>query len=149
MIYPSHDDLVYLAGLLDGEGSIVLLHGRNGRRSGNPTFDLHVSVTNTHAPIMDWLTDRFGGKSYPGTRYPLRRQVWHWVVIGLPAIQLLHRLAPYLKIKQQQAWLAQEAWAQKTSYMGGRGRRVPLEEYALREGYARAMSYLNKEARSA
>lgn len=137
-MYPSHDDWVYTAGLVDGEGSITI--GTSKKRWA--FFSIRLSVAMTNQNVITWLHDVFGGTLME--RQPLfpRKRYWIWYVDGNAAVPILHRLQPMLKVKAAQAWLAQEAWANKED--GRRVGGVGEEQKALRIGYALAGRYLNQ-----
>src|SRR4051794_20740972 len=50
----SEADLGYIAGLVDGEGSITIIR----RKSNNKVC---VSIVNTHRPVLEWLVETVGG----------------------------------------------------------------------------------------
>lgn len=142
MIYPSHDDLIYLAGLIDGEGCIRITNCP--RPIGRPLFRVEIAVELTTPLVLEWAKDRWDGSITHSTNAG-RKDTWAWRLSGDAATTLLHRLQPYMKIKQQQAWLAQEAWAQRqpSPNLARRTPPTPAEVMALREGYARASTHLN------
>lgn len=139
MIYPSHDDLVYLAGLVDGEGYIgVELVGR-----GDRYLLITISVVNTNRMALDWIAERFGGAVRPHGRLHLGwKASFAWRMSGEPTARLLARLYPHLIIKKEQAWLAQEAWAQHDPQRDKRA--LSDEVLALRRGYYLASRFLNR-----
>lgn len=97
-------DLAYLAGIIDGEGSINIScnpkHGRN-------YYSLKLDITNTSDALMQWLEDKFRG--HIGTSYARsqnRTNLHSWIVSGKQAQYLLYKVLPYLVIKTEQALLA-------------------------------------------
>ncbi len=140
-------DKAYIAGLLDGEGSLMIMRQLpTSRKSGNVStqYLMRVSMTNTDEGIIRWLHSTCGGLlTKPSkSRGPNDKPVWHWRITSKAALDLVHDLRPFLRIKATQAWLMLEAAAQFTQRAGGYG-KVPVEELALREGYALAMQHLN------
>lgn len=103
-------DVAYLAGLMDGEGSIVIFrylaspHQRNGKRY--PRYRACVSVYNTDRRPLDWIAETFGGKVY-GRRNTIRNQKEEltWQASYRQALPILEAVLPYLKIKAEQARL--------------------------------------------
>lgn len=96
-------DAAYLAGLIDGEGSIMI----NPRRN---TITTRLVVTNTHRGVLHWLPEVTGlGKVQAhrpeGDRH---RATWMWVVNGDGALSLLTQIEPFMRIKRPQALLAIE-----------------------------------------
>lgn len=139
-MYSSHDDWVYLAGLVDGEGSIIISTPPSSPRR----MFVKLAVGMTHEGVIRWIEQTFGGNVGLECKInPLRRKLWRWTVHSGQAVEILRRLQPLLKVKQTQAWLAREAWAQRMDGHEYGRRRLPDEEIALRQGYALACSYLN------
>lgn len=133
---PSTNDIIYTAGLFDGEGSISLLseYGRS--------LTLMVALGNTDRPIIDWLRATFGGNDHTEKADGLsRKPFWRWYIRGDAAFSFLELIRPHLKIKRENAWLACEGWANRYATKG----REPLnpETQALRLGYYLAMRYAN------
>jgi|SRR5215831_10702529 len=119
-------EAAYLAGIIDGEGSIML------QRSGGTIFVV-VKVANTSQGLMAWLTQKTGvGRvQYTSRSHLGRKDVHHWVVVGRQALALLHAIDPYLIVKREQANVAFALEAENdaaTSLAGrpfGRGNGVP------------------------
>jgi len=70
---PTATDWAYLAGLIDGEGSLALAHRKGGRhfRSGRYTYyrsdnsyQCHVTISNTDFKMVDWVRYTFKGCVY-------------------------------------------------------------------------------------
>ena len=101
---PTEAEWAYLAGIIDGEGSIVLSH--RGARSSN-SYECCVSVVNTDFNLIDWINGTFGchiylderGSNPNSNRYghkPIHRAAWH----GKEDIyRILSGVLPYLIIK--------------------------------------------------
>lgn len=93
-------DLAYVAGLIDGEGSIQLDH-RGGPSAHRAPV---VSLTNTSRPIIDFLKERFGGTVCEQKRYAEHhRQAWIWRVCHDRALSFLAEVAPHLRHEQKVA----------------------------------------------
>lgn len=93
----------YLAGILDGEGTIYIGQMSDKRR----TF-LKVIVTNTDLNLMKWLIANFGG-AYRGEQRGKYRLIYRWQPKGKKNREkLLLGVLPYLIIKREQAILALE-----------------------------------------
>lgn len=113
----------YLAGLVDGEGTITVQNGGKNLR-------MLVIITNTNLEILNFVKDRYGGfilkMTNDGTR---KRDCFNWRLVSKGAINFIKDIYPYLIIKKKHADLA--IMFQKTvkdflrSYGGRRG-RVPL-----------------------
>lgn len=96
--------LIYLAGIVDGEGHICLTR-QTKRKNGNVYYhdSPRIIVSNTNLELLEWLTDNFGGSYYtskkPSDRY---KQCYAWSLVGRNAIELGKRLEPYLIVKREQ-----------------------------------------------
>ena len=98
--------LAYLAGIVDGEGSISILPNQWRRKvlGRNPCYSEQVAVGNTNLEVLQLLKETFGG--YIGIQKPRsehRRQFYLWSVGDKGAIKVLDALIPYLRIKKRQA----------------------------------------------
>lgn len=137
----------YVAGLVDGDGSIIISKVHWGNAGGHtyglsPDYRVTVQVTSVYRPVLEELVADYGGSisNKPLTRgsFFTRRKHYNWSVAGRRAVAMLERIRPYLRIKEHQAWLALEFWAQRTASQGG-GNPVPPGELALRDGFYWAM----------
>jgi|SRR3990172_5298428 len=126
----------YMAGLIDGEGSIMIY--RRGKGAA-----MRVTVANTSRVLLDWCSETCGVGNIVTTK-PKREQ--HkpggmWLVNSQAAASLLQQIRPYLVIKAKQADLAldfqrklkipaekaekewQEQWRRRMRGMNARGPR--------------------------
>jgi hypothetical protein len=96
-------DAAYIAGFVDGEGSI-LLTTRKGKAG------LKMTVANTNRAIMDWLVSTVGvGSLSNHTKASERNKAgWLWQFNSEAAESLLIQILPYLHIKVEQAKLGLE-----------------------------------------
>ena len=104
----SNEDIAYIAGLIDGEGSIYIASvGPNRRKTVYPI----VVVAMTNMAVIQWLTKvtKTGTiKVHNSTslkRYPYMKIQYRWQLFGKRAQLLCSRILPYLKVKNQQARL--------------------------------------------
>ena len=101
--------LAYVAGILDGEGSISI---RN--QAPHHNFQIRIVVVNTFLPLLKNLQEQFAGSIYQ--RKPIglsKKECYEWVSTGNQAEGILKQLLPYLLIKRKQAELAIFAWANR------------------------------------
>lgn len=94
----SETECAYIAGLFDGEGSLVLT-GRWYRMSLGLTYE----------PTVRWLETTIGGgvTYYSRDTHPEHNPVWAWRLTKTRAIRaLLGRIYPYLQIKAEKARVA-------------------------------------------
>lgn len=87
-------DLAYLAGLVDGEGSV----GYFSERKNVKVFTIEIKMTSE--AVIDWLVENYGGnKTYRQTTNKKWKDQWRWKLRRKPAKALYADMQPYLKIK--------------------------------------------------
>jgi len=86
-------DAAYLAGLIDGEGTVTL-----SRRHRNDQRQLVVSIANTERRLLEWTLDTVGAGKITGKRIssPLHSPSFTYSIANRQALQLLEQIAPYL-----------------------------------------------------
>ncbi len=104
----------YLAGIIDGEGCIMLARHKGSR---DYIYHVYITIANTSQKLHEWLDKKLPGRGYmkqatpgrdkrPGSNPEQWRQSYNWIVSGNRiAIVLLKEIAPYLVIKHEQAKL--------------------------------------------
>ena len=121
------DDLIYLAGIVDGEGCVSVSYKTKARHER-----IRLTVSNTDRNLIDWLTSRVGGCVSKNQGRGNRKPAYHWEVYTDNAFKLLTELLPYLKLKKRQAELclqfhtdkSKRAWITKQiRRMNKRGKR--------------------------
>ena len=94
-----NETLAYLAGILDGEGSISY-YRRRGRRGR----DLRVCISMTDPEAIDLFAKTFGGGI---VHYDIpkggHKGVYRWAASSGRAEQVLNMLSPYLQVKRKLA----------------------------------------------
>lgn len=143
------EDLAYMAGIIDGEGSICVYsffaspHQRNGKRYLRHSTML--SVSNTSTALMDWIVERFGSKmrTVKRTRQDWK-QAYHWQVGYARAAEILQAVLPYLVIKRRQAELLIE-FQELGSFRGGG--ETPQHVRERRAAIADEIGFLNNRKR--
>ena len=124
----------YLAGIVDGEGSIqVRLRGVKGGTALRPgQFTLVVQVVNTSKPLIDWLVATWGGAVgfSPENREENRKGKYTWTIAANNALALLDEIMEFMVIKRRQCVLGRrfQRWAQGA----GRPRTEKIERLHLR-----------------
>jgi hypothetical protein len=137
MTPPTHNDRVYAAGIVDGEGTVGI---RRSRARYGITYRMVVSVVNTHWPLLTWLAERWGGsihKAGKGAHHLGKKPIGLWTLSGPTAVPFLEEITPYLLIKRADA-LNCLAF-QKLMQRGKRGPRLVAIEAAYlkyKEHYA-------------
>lgn len=107
-------ELAYLAGMVDGDGSITL----HMRAAGSLRLRLYVG--NTNEALIHWLHEHFGGDislnvhrgsgTWDATKH---KQMHHWRIERDAAVELLSALIPFLLVKRAVAEVAIEAWGNR------------------------------------
>lgn len=101
------EELGYIAGILDGEGSISL---KRQRSIGRRCFGTFIQVTSTNQDILYFLKRKLGGGVYNHShKYSINHNLkksWVWHLRQHREIEsLLKKLLPYLIIKKKHALL--------------------------------------------
>lgn len=133
----------YLAGLIDGEGTISILKTVNGK--GCENFIASVEVSNTDIRMIRWMKEKFGGnvilsnkkRSREGKWRPLYRIVYR----GHNVEKILNLVVPYLQLKSRNAELALEL--RSRMWMHGKN-PMPASEWAYRASLCDECKKLNK-----
>lgn len=92
------EDIIYLAGFLDGEGCISLT------RKAKKYIVPKVVIANTNIEVLKWIQEKFGG--YFTIRKKLterRRAVGYLEFQYRKALNLIKLIYPYLIVKKKQA----------------------------------------------
>ncbi len=106
----------YIAGLIDGEGTITLtrLHTNENRR-------LVISIANTELALLKFVIDQVGaGKiTRKRTSLPQHTPSYCYAITSRQALSLLRQISPHLRsYKRKRAELALELYAQLTPRNG-------------------------------
>jgi hypothetical protein len=137
-------ELAYIAGLIDGEGCLLIY--RKADKRGSRHFRCILRISNTSLRVVEWLQSRLGGK--PAEPRPFRDgalPVYHWPCEGQRMASLLNAVYPYLVIKPELAQILLEMQRQLT--YGGTGVRLPVEAAEAREALFARYQTERKEMR--
>jgi len=86
-------DLIWAAGLFEGEGTITL-----AVRNQDETYRLLVIVGNTDRQILDFFQERWPGWLQPAYgKRPRRQPAWTWTLAAGKAEAFLRAIEPYLR----------------------------------------------------
>lgn len=122
----------YLAGLLDGDGSICLTEYESPIQVH---FFFMVKVVSTKRSQINWLVQQFGGQL---GKYEDKREnnnpSYTWLVKGKHSISVLEGVIPYLVLKQKVAKIGLEYVSLPEK----------LSDPSLRSKYAKKMCFLNQ-----
>ena len=131
-------DLAYVAGMFDGEGCILIVKQHPERN----TFRLDVRVTSTDFPLLESLKENFGGwvGNQPDNKNVKKcRRARYWAASSKTAFVFLKKIAPFLRIKKEQAGLAIE-FQERIEKVGVN--ELEPSEVLAREGYKARLSAL-------
>jgi len=105
---PTRNDIVYTAGLFDGEGCITIQVENPGGRRKSPTHRLEAKITNKDFRLLNWLKHTFGGYICPHHKFSTSSAspCWNWRIACKGAGKFLELVLPYLKSKTAQAQVA-------------------------------------------
>lgn len=100
-------ELAYLAGFMDGEGSISLVRRRSPASRIGIEYIVRIDVGNTRRNALDLFQLHFGGTVYL-TRYPSRihanhQDFYRWGLMSRKATEAVRQLLPYLEQKREHA----------------------------------------------
>lgn len=140
--------LAYLAGIIDGEGSIGI-YARKSRNSRSKEYFIQVTCIMRERQAIDLLASVFGGLHAHRVQGHAGAISFVWRVTSRKAYNCLLCLLPFLKIKRNQAQYAiqfneQELNKTRAGCFGGE-RRLSVTELDIRETYKRKMSEMKKE----
>ena len=118
------EELAYLAGVIDSDGSIGYYRTRASKCHPWATAKIGVSIVQAEPAAADLARQLFGG--HLGIRKPQidnrginsKKPLWHWMVTHRKAVVVLEALLPYLRIKKARA-----AYALRIHLVLGDGRR--------------------------
>ena len=105
--FMTETDKAYLAGIVDGEGSIILktqmTKSKNGKRY--PCRKLELRVGNTSIELLEWIK-QFGGHYYYEKTKDGQKPRYQWCITTRGAAEILEEILPYLIIKKEKAMAA-------------------------------------------
>ena len=94
-------DLAYLAGLIDGEGTISC--SVNKTKKGFLALQKQLSIFNTNIVLISWITARFSGTVHSRVRSEKWKEEHQVKWSATEAVIILELVLPYLVIKREQA----------------------------------------------
>jgi len=146
--------LAYIAGFLDGEGtiSIVKVKRKDRERSySSPYYRPILVINNTNREILEWIKSVFGaGQVNLVARKEMgRKPVYRWIVGNAVAIQIAEILYPHLRVKKLQADVVMQYKStvpSKYNVYGNKG--LPIEIIKERDSFVETLRCLNKRGLS-
>ena len=141
------NNIIYFAGIFDGEGCVMIVKTmRIKRKEISPDYYLKLSISNTNKNIMEWIKDNIGGNYilYISKRQK-EKDVYKWFLSGERAYNLLIKIFPYSIIKNKQIKIGMEFFNEKCNCQGRK--KISTEETLKREYYWKVMKELNKRGK--
>lgn len=132
----------YVAGIVDGEGTIYINKRKPRNENSSPSYCLFVAIHNSYKPLLEWVKLIYGGSVYKTPSPKEHRQMWMWVVSNKKAHLFLHKILGYLLIKEKQAIKAIEFYESDIKNWGKK--KIPQEILEKREYYRQLISNLNQ-----
>ena len=132
----SPTDAAYLAGLIDGEGTITL-----SRRHANERRQLVVSVVSTERSLVDWILSGLGVGKVTRKRVASTKHApsFTYSVANRQALSVLEQTAPYLRsYKRLRAQMALQSYVALTPRNG----HYTPEQAARREHFEQSFLLL-------
>jgi hypothetical protein len=100
-------ELAYMAGIIDGEGTICITKTNGGTRSIAKNFDVLVVVNMTRPTPLDFIAKRFGGTVTRRERGSKNyAAIFRWFACANRARKFLMAIRPFLHLKCKQADIA-------------------------------------------
>ncbi len=118
-------DIAYMAGIVDGEGSITIGNYSSNKKTGILHYQTILGITNTSKDLLDWIHKTFGGNvwKYSAKQTPKnsRQECYRWVATGDLLTHICELIHPFVicKKKQVEIMLAMRATYTKESTKGG------------------------------
>ncbi len=104
---------VYLAGIIDGEGSVALYRKRN--QKGYLIWEPKLEISNTSKKFHIWVKDNFGGGTskhrFNPEKYPRTKTSYTNAFSSNKIREIAPKVLPFLIIKKRQTELLLEAVA--------------------------------------
>ena len=103
-------DKAWIAGIIDGEGSIFVMKQKRKDRERDINYILRVSVQSTDPFMTTELQKHFPGAEFKvqGDKREECSDTMKWQLNGKRATVFLREILPYMRVKHQQAKLAIE-----------------------------------------
>ena len=96
-------DLAYIAGLIDGEGSIQYkqyMRKRKHNPKAYPTWSIRIEIAMTDRSVLVWLNEILGvGTVNPRKVKPGKKKQWRWRCSHRQAYFVARLIWPYVHIK--------------------------------------------------
>lgn len=102
------EELAYIAGLFDGEGTVTISVYNASRYGGRQRRILMVMLSSTDRSIIDFLLRLFNGSLTITKAHGNHKEIYRWTLSARMAADFLSNVLPYLRIKREHAILGLE-----------------------------------------
>lgn len=140
------EQIAYLAGIMDGEGTISLSRTSDKTMKRKTSFRPFIAVVNTNIELIHYLHEITGlgtvSKLYV-SKNKKHRSFKRWTVWTRQAEQIVKLLIPYLRVKKEQALLFLELLSIQKHVPG-----LSDEEWFKQVSIADKLTQLNKRGKN-
>lgn len=102
----SINEAAYMAGIVDGEGSLTIGNYSANKKTGVPHYQTMLKISNTDFSLLDWVMNTFGGRyhAYSEKQTPKnsRQKYFYWIATGNRLTHILQTIYPYSIVKKEQ-----------------------------------------------
>jgi len=130
----SIEDIAYLAGIIDGEGSIYIGNFSKSKK-GVPYYQTNIEVTNTSKNLINWLQKTFDGCISKYTRKQLpnnsRKDVYRWIIHGELVTHICELIYPFSQCKKKEIEIMlkmRETYKQTGMHRGAAGTKPVTQD---------------------
>ena len=140
-----YEDVVWAAGIFDGEGCASIKKLSRKTVSGFPAYTLELSVGVRRDRPLDMFTKAFGGSVGKYRAKDATQASHRWVVTGTNALHFLHRVLPFLRWKTEEAEVAVrfQEYVEHKKRTCGQGSMATPEENEIKRIAYEALRKLN------
>ena len=121
----------YLAGIIDGEGSIDIQKSKKDSCITGYHYSPRLRIGMIDEKFITWLKNSFGGYVFKRTGYGNNSDSWTWQVSGKIMKEIIIKIYPYLRIKKEHAEIIMKFWKTKEYkpiYCNGHGHKELTSE---------------------
>jgi hypothetical protein len=141
----------YLAGFIDGEGTIGMKRERRRLAQGHYSYQAYVSAGNTNPVVIEWLYTLFGGNLRKRTPKSILKKspnakpdFYEWRIGAKAAVAVCELLVPFLRMKREQARIVLADCGDTRKRGSG---RYPAEHWDKLERTYQQLKQLNRRGR--
>ncbi len=94
------EEAAYLAGFIDGEGSLQVQFRLHTNKFGTwKGYSIYLEVANTNKEVIEYLNG-IGGAMRLKPAKDNRKDAWIWHLCGVKAQDMVRQIYPYLRVKK-------------------------------------------------